>query len=372
MTMFNNEINILQNAESVYIYGAGDVAREVAWCLMNKPYEKKIDAFIVSGDAKDEKLFDAPIVSCNSEMIDYTKLVIIAVLEKYVNEIMDILKAKGAENIMVLSFESDLWCEVRKNVYFEYVNNNYGFKAKLLDNENLFLKEEKKELNTNVYVVKSYFDKKLNEKWTDKSWETDIQVGAALTDNIICDIRDNLGENISEKNKKYCELTALYWIWKNTSESFVGLCHYRRHFVIDEEIMGILPYSDVDAVVTIPMVNIPSVEAMYEKNHDIKDWDIVREALNEISPEYVTDFDNVSKGVFYVAYNMFIMRREWLDRYCEWLFPILEYCEQRIGEKEDVYQNRYAGFLAERLFTIFLLHHKDDMNIVFADKHFLQ
>ena len=56
-----------------------------------------------------------------------------------------------------------------------------------------------------------------------------LQVGAEGKDDLGYQ-RDNVGENISAKNPNYCELTGLYWAWKNLDADFIGLAHYRRHF----------------------------------------------------------------------------------------------------------------------------------------------
>ena len=57
-------------------------------------------------------------------------------------------------------------------------------------------------------------------------------------------IKDNTGENISDKNKNYCELTGLYWAWKNLNADYIGLAHYRRHFTVKNKKRRSSPYPE--------------------------------------------------------------------------------------------------------------------------------
>ena len=76
-----------------------------------------------------------------------------------------------------------------------------------------------------------------------------LQVGRALHDGFGYQ-GDDTGDNISEKNPYYSELTGLYWIWKNDGADYAGLSHYRRHFEMNEEMLRKLAGSDIDVVLT--------------------------------------------------------------------------------------------------------------------------
>lgn len=92
------------------------------------------------------------------------------------------------------------------------------------------------EKTAGIYVACSIYDKPLQDSYTFIKEELSLQVGAALTrERISADaIPDYEGENISDRNKQFCELTGLYWIWKNACEDYVGLVHYRRHFLLPD------------------------------------------------------------------------------------------------------------------------------------------
>ncbi|WP_252237959.1 DUF4422 domain-containing protein [Clostridium sp. VAP51] len=198
-----------------------------------------------------------------------------------------------------------------------------------------------------------------------------IQVGKDLNNKKIEEITDNTGDNISFKNNNFCELTALYWIWKNTNSKYVGLCHYRRRFkVIKKEILLCLKKEQV--IVPIPKYFRMSVKEQYVKEHDKNEWNIMLEVLKEKVPEYYSSSKIIFKNNKLYSYNMFIGSRKFMNEYCEWLFQILFEVEKRVEKVvKNNYQIRYIGFLAERLFTLYIFHNKlivNEKKVLFNNK----
>jgi hypothetical protein len=182
---------------------------------------------------------------------------------------------------------------------------------------------------------------------------------------------DDTGENLSDKNPTYCELTALYWMWKNTADEAYGLAHYRRYFAGSgwrgianrAELSGWL--DEYDVVLSRPRnYYIETVRSHYAHAHHGGDLDVARDALAELAPAYLPAFDGVMAHRGLSLYNMFLMRRELLDDYCGWLFPVLAECERHIPvDTYDAHQARVYGFLGERLLNVWAAHHRGDLRV---------
>ncbi len=190
---------------------------------------------------------------------------------------------------------------------------------------------------------------------------TPIQVGAANASEVFLQLTDHKGENISAKNNIYCELTAFFWMWKNCDSENLGLCHYRRFFSIEEnEIHKLLNQGKV--IVPKRAMLGRSIEKQYKYNHSKEIWDSMIEVLKQKDHEmYLFSKKVFSRNLLY-PFNMVIAKRDFMEEYSEWLFDILFKVEKRVIDTElDPYQLRYTGFLAERLFTLYLLYHQTDI-----------
>uniref|UniRef100_UPI003009E611 DUF4422 domain-containing protein n=1 Tax=Acinetobacter ursingii TaxID=108980 RepID=UPI003009E611 len=206
-----------------------------------------------------------------------------------------------------------------------------------------------------------------------------IHVGKDLTDLNLGIIGDNTGDNISSLNPNFCELTALYWMWKNSSADYLGLIHYRRFFSIDGvkhiSIEKIEEMMSSNTVVLAELLKFKkykffkySVENHYKEFQVAKDWDILKEVVNELYPEYIFSFEKIARGNELAAYNMFIGSKSFVNSYCKWLFSILFEVRKRVDLKNHTdYQLRIFGFMSERLLHIYVDKHRHELDIKFME-----
>ena len=200
-------------------------------------------------------------------------------------------------------------------------------------------------------------------------------------------IGDNTGDNISNKNANYCELTGLYWAWKNLQCDYIGLCHYRRYFAlgnysndIASKRNAICHKDDYEKLLTEYDVILPkkrnyfieTVRSQYEHAHNKRDLDEVEKIIAEKYPEYSEAFTKVMKRTKLHILNMFVMKKELFDEYCRWLFDILFELEKRIDiSTYSQYEARVFGFLSERLFNVWLEKQNlttVEVSVVFLEK----
>ena len=364
-------IDKLKGEKEILIFGARLVAKEVSQCLAASPFLLETEAFLVSSNQNNpQKVLGKPVIELKEATKKYSLdfPIVIACMEKHINSIFKDLKNEGFTNTIPLTFESDEWSEIQGAYIEEYC------KANVIPYKKFVSIDETAKLQpgtAHIFSIQSVFDKYLSEQIKNE-WEISLQVGTSLSEYMNCRYHDNSGENISEKNRQYCELTGMYWIWKNDNGKVKGLSHYRRHFNIDKKSLDQIADSDIDMLVTIPILNFPNIKEVYANDHVEDDWEILKKAVNNIASPYSEAFTKMECGKFYYAYNMFIAKSEVFDAYCEWLFPILKYCEDHCGNHVDLYQNRFIGFLAERLLTVFIIANKNNLHVEVISKHFIK
>lgn len=198
-------------------------------------------------------------------------------------------------------------------------------------------------------------------------------------------IGDDTGDNISERNSSWCELTVIYWMWKNVEADYYGLFHYRRFLDFNNIGGGYSIFNDFSEstlddfgwndskieevcskydILSSPVWGIHPVGLpqhlmtnydFYAKEHFEKDLELVIQLIKERSPEiYPFALKSLySKECFFA--NMLIMKKKYFNEYCEWMFNILFEAERLIDISEyDSYQKRIWGFIAERLSNCFI------------------
>lgn len=193
-----------------------------------------------------------------------------------------------------------------------------------------------------------------------------VQVGAEGKEDLGY-VRDCTGDNISNLNPYFCELTGLYWAWKNLDCDYLGLVHYRRYFKGKSrgknKLDKVTTLEEIDGLIGKYKIFVPKkrkyyIETLYSHySHTFtsEHLDCAKEIIAEKFPEYVGSFDCVMKWRWAHMFNMFIMPKDLVDEYLSWLFEILFELKDRIDiSKMTDFEARFCGRVSELLFNVWL------------------
>ena len=217
-----------------------------------------------------------------------------------------------------------------------------------------------------------------------------VQVGSAnASKRMEGMMHDDEGENISQKNPQYCELTAQYWAWKNVDADYYGLCHYRRflcfrdvdttrnlrgqiesaaitpfslkHYGLEDELeMRTIieandivcgPLQDVGKLYT-PRGNQPTALRHWIAHNRAlimtEDLERMLEILDTVSPEVGAAAREYLGKKQFLGFNCFVMRKELFQQMCAIEFEVLEKLESKVDLTHYNQQlARIYGFMGE-------------------------
>lgn len=196
-----------------------------------------------------------------------------------------------------------------------------------------------------------------------------VLVGANSNNSTKIKQKDNVGKNISDKNYSFCELTGLFWAWKNLSYEYLGLVHYRRYFSSKknkgDKNKRIIEYDEVEQILNDYDIILPKKrkyyietnESQYLHAHNSIGLYEMYNVVKDLYPDYYEDLNKIMKKRSGHRFNMFIMKKEFADAYCEWVFSILFELEKRIDISNwSKSEQRIFGDLSERLIDVWIEH----------------
>ena len=367
--------------DNTYVYVAGASSRA---CTTKEYLESlfpnlKVKAFLVSPEMNDnpEEVCGIPVLKVagngpNDYGIDTGLRVYISTRGVNHGKLTMELLAAGFLKELVIPVTPELDIKLR-NQYMKMMFSQQGRGFVKVDE--LISKETVSENKNNVrvYVAKSAVDHPLGQDVPLMEYERIIQVGRALADRDIagCDVFDDTGENISLRNRQFSELTGLYWLWKNAKDDVIGLEHYRRRFTLPDGWQTLFEENECDVILPVPLYVAPNLQDNYLFRHDHRPWEAMMQLVKTDQAMYDAAVGFFSSNGCFSPCNMMIVRREVLEDLCFWLFPILLGAADEVGTLDDSYQNRYCGFLSERMISFFFYYNRDRYKVVYADKSFL-
>ena len=370
-------MDVKEMAEKIIIYGAKSIALGVSHAIQSLYPERTVLGFMVtSADENPRHLNGLPVMDietclqryfCWKRPGSYKKdevTILIGTPETVHSEIIGVLERYGFTNYVCIDWELE---ERLMDAYYAR-----GGQFRSLHDSVDFGQRKKLQLCADgicVYRAKCHRDAKVINLDGERNWMHAVQAGASVTDIRVAEELDNEGENISEKNGNYCELTVLYWMWKNRinmekdDSAYYGLFQSRRLLNIkDTEIQWILEKAP-DAILPFPTLHEPDIREHHERYIKEEDWNAMVQALYELQPDYAKAFGKLLRQPYFYNYNMIIAKKKVLQDYCGWLFPILERTESLSKPRGCDREDRYIGYLGESLMTLYFLYHAKQLKI---------
>lgn len=345
-----------------YLFGAQAIALSVL-----RAYGRKIiKAVVVScKEGNPATLDDVPVLTIEelatslSEQERMNSQIIIATPEDIHTDIEDILVSYGFPNYHKM--DSEEWAELM-GLYYRCLQIFPLLGTLPIGIKKSFMR---------VYAACFEKDRPLLKSVEYPEWLVPLQVGAENAVRKIARLQDNQGRNISVKNKNYCEITGLYWLWKNklgkkpvgNDRQYYGLFQYRRMLMISEDDIYRLADNEVDVVLPYPMIYAPNISEHHKRYLSDKDWQVLLDVIGRYSPQYMCVMQDVMAQQYFYNYNVMIAERSVLNDYCQWLFDILEQVELLSSPPEQERADRYLGYMAENLATVYYLGNKNNLHI---------
>ncbi len=362
------------SCRQIALYGAGMVAVSVYYAIKMLDTSCRITCFIVSEKEGNPSCIEGiPILSID-EFHREQETIVIAAPENHHKAITARLEERGIMDYLCVDSDREAALMER---YYEAIGDFPTLRSYRVSAEGGGMDGGLK-----ICMARFHKDIPLENPYEPPSWIYPVQAGASLTDKRIGGLRDDLGDNISEKNGNYSELTAMYWMWKHrekldcredreSKEAYLGLFHYRRILNFSEEDYLRVREHEIDVILPYPTIHAVSIHEHHRRYVTDSDWKAMTVAVRELAPEYAKVMEKIFSQPYFYNYNMFIARERIFDDFCSWMFPILERTEELSIPKGWERSDRYIGYLGENLVTLYFLYHRHEYRIAHTGRRIL-
>lgn len=220
-----------------------------------------------------------------------------------------------------------------------------------------------------IYMAHSSHDKILRETVQVPANVLPVQAGAVLDNVRLAGLHDDEGENISERNRDFSELTVTYWAWQNRQAEWQGICHYRRVLGLGETDYRALAVSGADAVLPLPYLCPGNASFQYRRYVSEADMEMLCSVLDDGERQIL---ERELDRPYLYNHNILLARRETFADYAGQLFSVLRRVEEHEKERGDWPRNdRHMGYLAEILTSVYFTSRAEELKIVHAPELWL-